>query len=355
MHPDNLHDLTAAGVFRLTIPADAGGYEADDAIVADVLAQIARGCPSTGWICLITLCTQILPALFSDDAADEIYATPDVWITGPLAPTGSATPVTNGYRISGQWQWNSGGVHSNWIAVGCLTTEDQPVHTVALLPTSHAVGMDNWYAAGLAGSASNGLRIDDVFVPSSRTLAIKPMFDGVLPARRYSGEPYYNRPWLMLASFHAGATMLGMARGAMDVFMDVLPTRGPITFTGYSKAAEAPVLHHQLARAQLDLEAAELFHDKLRRQLAWALGHKMTIHDRVQSRAWFGEITRLVRDCATGLFRASSASQVALSADIQRYFRDVNVVVQHGHLQPNSSSELYGRILAGLGPDTDFL
>ena len=55
MHPDNLRDLTAAGVFRLTIPADDGGYEADDAVVASVLTQIARGCPSTGWICMIIL------------------------------------------------------------------------------------------------------------------------------------------------------------------------------------------------------------------------------------------------------------------------------------------------------------
>jgi alkylation response protein AidB-like acyl-CoA dehydrogenase len=114
------------------------------------------------------------------------------------------------------------------------------------------------------------------------------------------------------------------------------------------------VLHHQLARAQLDLEAAELFQDKLLRQWQAALDRKMTLFDRVQSRAWFGEITRLVRDCATGLFRASSASQVVLDADIQRYFRDINIAAQHAHLQPNSSSELYGRV-SGMAPDTMFL
>ena len=51
MHPDTLRDLTVAGVFQLTIPAHDGGYEADDTVVANVLTQIARGCPSTGWIC----------------------------------------------------------------------------------------------------------------------------------------------------------------------------------------------------------------------------------------------------------------------------------------------------------------
>lgn len=355
MHPDTLRDLAAAGVFRLTIPAHDGGYEADDAVVASVLTQIARGCPSTGWICLIILSGQPVPALLGEDAADEVYATRDLRITVAIAPTGSATPVAGGYRVSGQWQWNSGGVHSNWVAVGALTTEEDAVHRIFLIPVSQAVQLDTWHAAGLAGSASNGLRINDVFVPSSRTLPVKQMMDGDFPQRRYSANPYFNRPWVMFASFIAGAVMLGMARGAMDVFMEVLPTRGPITFTGWTKTAEAPVLHHQLARAQLDLEGAELFQDKLLRQWQSALERKMTTFDRVQSRAWLGEITRLARDSATGLFRASGASHVVLDADIQRYFRDINTAAQHAHLQPNSSSELYGRVLAGMGPDTVFL
>jgi hypothetical protein len=35
--------------------------------------------------------------------------------------------------------------------------------------------------------------------------------------------------------------------------------------------------------------------------------------------------------------------------------RDINTALQHGHLQPSSSTELYGRVLAGLVPDTDFI
>ena len=34
MHPDNLRDLTEAGVFRLAMPTDVGGYQADENIVA---------------------------------------------------------------------------------------------------------------------------------------------------------------------------------------------------------------------------------------------------------------------------------------------------------------------------------
>ena len=75
MHPDNLRDLTEAGVFRLAMPSDVGGHQADEDIVAEVLAQISRGCPSTGWMCTIMLISNVIPALLADEAADEIYAT----------------------------------------------------------------------------------------------------------------------------------------------------------------------------------------------------------------------------------------------------------------------------------------
>ena len=57
--------------------------------------------------------------------------------------------------------------------------------------------------------------------------------------------------------------LLGMARGAMDCFMQTLPTRGAITYTAWPKAAEAPLLHHQLAKAQFKLEAAGMFMARL--------------------------------------------------------------------------------------------
>jgi GTP cyclohydrolase II len=114
MHPYNLRDLTEAGVFRLAMPTDVGGYQASDDTVAEVLAQISRGCPSTGWMCTIMLISNAMPALLADEAADEIYATPDLRITTTIAPTGEAVPVGGGYRVTGRWTWNTAGVHSNW-------------------------------------------------------------------------------------------------------------------------------------------------------------------------------------------------------------------------------------------------
>ena len=204
-------------------------------------------------------------------------------------------------------------------------------------------------------TATNIVTAESVFVPVSRRIFITNLTNGIFPRRRYSDNPYFNRPWAMYAVVLSAATMLGMARGAMDVFMATLPTRGAITYTSWEKASEAPLIHHQLARAQLALESAEMFTEQLRRLLQNTYGREVSIAERVQTRGRLGEIARQSRACVNQLFEASSASQVLLDADMQRYFRDVNVLFQHALMQPDSSDELYGRLLAGLGPNSDLL
>jgi 3-hydroxy-9,10-secoandrosta-1,3,5(10)-triene-9,17-dione monooxygenase len=356
MHPDNLRDLTNAGVFRLTMPSDVGGYEADEDTVAEVLAQIARGCPSTSWMCTIMVLSNNIPALLADEAAEEIYSTPDLRMAGALAATGHAVPVDNGYRVTGRWTWNTGGVHSNWFASGCVVPgEEDAGPRVVLMPTTEVEQQDNWRAAGMAGTATNSATVNDVFVPAARTILLKDLAAGRYPKRRYSDQPYFNRPWVMFINTQSAPALLGMARGAMDCFMQTLPTRGPITYTHWPKAADAPLLHHQLAKAQYDLEAAEMFTSRLSALYRGVLHRPPTIMERAQARAYIGHIAHLSRACVNQLFEASSSSQAVLSADIQRYFRDINVLHQHAAIQPNSGDEVYGRVLAGLDPDSDIV
>jgi alkylation response protein AidB-like acyl-CoA dehydrogenase len=356
MHPYNLRDLTDAGVFRLAMPTDVGGYQASDDTVAEVLAQISRGCPSTGWMCTIMLVSNVIPALLADEAADEIYATPDLRITTTIAPTGHAVPVDGGYRVTGQWTWNTAGVHSNWYAAACVVPgEEDSGLRVLLLPTTEVEHQDNWRAAGMAGTATNIATVDDVFVPAARTILVNDLAEGHYPARRYSHLRYFSRPFVMYINASSAPALLGMARGAMDCFMHTLPTRGAITYTAWPKAAEAPLLHHQLAKAQYDLEAAEMFTSRLSALYRGVLQRPPTIMERAQARAYIGHIASLSRACVNQLFEASSASHTLLAADIQRYFRDINVLHQHAAIQPNSGDEAYGRVLAGLDPNSEIV
>src|SRR5262249_19666004 len=161
--------------------------------------------------------------------------------------------------VTGEWKWNTGGVHSNWFGGGCVVAGQQEAGLrLAFMRRTDVQHQDSWHAMGMAGTATDTVTAEDVFVPAARSVLMPDLAEGRYPARRYSDTPYFNRPWLMFMNSMSAPAILGIARGAMDVFMRTLPTRGPITSTGWARAAEAPVLHHQLAKAQYDLEAAEM-------------------------------------------------------------------------------------------------
>ena len=196
MHPDNLAQLTEGGVFNLTRPADV----ADGHIVNQVLTQIARACPSTSWICIIMSASNLGPALLSDEVTDDIDGAPDLPITGTIAPTGEAAAVLGGYRVSSRWAWNDVGDYSNWVAPACVTSNGvarTPI--MVIVPAAQVRHQDTWHAAGMEGRATKVMELHDVFVPVSRTLRKMDLTGGCFATRRYTGNPYFNRPGLMYA------------------------------------------------------------------------------------------------------------------------------------------------------------
>ena len=65
--------LSKAGIFLMTAPKRYGGAEADFQTQSEVLAQLARGCPSTSWVATIFSAMSWLAATFPDRAQEEIF------------------------------------------------------------------------------------------------------------------------------------------------------------------------------------------------------------------------------------------------------------------------------------------
>lgn len=360
MLPENLADLTAAGVFKLTLPKDHGGLEASITEINEIVAQISRGDPSTGWMVAIITAMNTWVGFVADEAAEEILATPDLRITGLIAPTGKAQPVDGGVQVSGVWMWNTAGKHSNWVALACMCASEDPAKgptpIACLVPTSSVTVHDTWDASGMAGTATNKITAEDLFVPQSRVIPIPDLAAGTFVPRAKSDNPYYNRPAMNLFLGIQPATMLGIARGAMDVFLERLPGRA-ITYTSYADATQAPITHLQVAEAQYALEIAEMYTARIGALIdgACELGIPVSLDERVRTRAYLAQVTRYSRECVTTLYHASGASAIQNSVPIQRYFRDAHALSLHALQQPTSAQELYGRHLLGLEPNTTLL
>src|ERR1051326_4350578 len=95
--PDESFDeLAEAGVFRMCAPKKFGGYEADFKTQIEVLAHVARGCPSTSWVSTIFSAMAWLAGCFPDEAQEEIFADGDPRISGVAAPIGKGVRVADG-------------------------------------------------------------------------------------------------------------------------------------------------------------------------------------------------------------------------------------------------------------------
>ena len=220
-----------------------------------------------------------------------------------------------------------------------------------ILRSSEVTRLDDWYASGMAGTGSNTIVVENVFVPAHRTLPIPEMVEGIYPARHNSDGPYFNYPTVSTLIVNAGGTPVGTARGALDAFMERLPGRG-ILFTDYTSQAEAPVTHLSVGEAALKIESADAHLDRACAILDEHQGGPVSLEGRIKCRAHISYATRLAREAVDQLFSASGAGAIQPHVPIQRFQRDIQALSNHALMSPSTTTELYGRHLCGLEPNS---
>ena len=115
---ENVKAIEEAGLFRMLMPVNRGGFGTDAATAATAMTHIASGCPSTAWVLQIYSGIGRMAEIFPEETLAEIYAgTPNAKFAGTFGSAGAVCEtVDGGYRIRGQgrWPYNSGCHHADW-------------------------------------------------------------------------------------------------------------------------------------------------------------------------------------------------------------------------------------------------
>jgi alkylation response protein AidB-like acyl-CoA dehydrogenase len=358
LHEEVVEALAEAGIFRLRTPARYGGFEADAHTTVDVLAQIGRGCGSTAWNTSVWTISNWLAGMFPDHVQDEVFSTPNVRCCGVLSPTAEAKPTKGGYTVNGRWAFISGARHSQWqVIVAMGPAPDGSMWPVmALVPMSDLQLVDDWYTAGLRGTGSITTVAQDVFVPADKLLPMPMVLAGQHASETNRQSPVFHTPMVPTGCTTFTGTALGLAKGAMESFLERLPGR-KITYSDYADQSAAPLTHLQVAEAAQTIDEAK-FHAY---RLADKVDHKdaerseWTVPDRVFARAELGRVFGLVKQAVDVLNTASGGSSVYRDVPIQRIERDIQTLNLHALMHPDTNAELYGRILCGQQPNTNYL
>ena len=120
-----IDDVTASGAFRLLVPSDLGGWGLGLRSITEMTRAMAHGCMSSAWTISFLMLHNWFVARGPKVLQDDLWAErPYVVMPCPLAPTGTATPVSGGYNMTGRWQWATGVQHADWVMVNTLVIRD---------------------------------------------------------------------------------------------------------------------------------------------------------------------------------------------------------------------------------------
>lgn len=339
---DLLNELAAAGCFRALTPTSHGGLGADLPTGMRMFEALARADASVAWTVMIGGASWIDLVGLPRATFDELFASgPNVILAGVFSPSGSITAVDGGYRVTGRWSFASGCEHAHWLFGNNVEKieDDVPHLRMAVFTPDQVVIEDTWNVSGLSGTGSHHFHVDDVFVPSERTLV--PLVDGPCIDATIARIP----PPAML-SLNIGSIAVGIGQGALDDIIAL--ATGKIPLLAESTLARNAHFQFELASADAALRAARaLLYESA--ESVWAAatrGSPLSLDDRAKIRAAAVWATNRATEIVTSAYRAGGGSSVYASSPLQRRLRDVNALSQH-FLVRNDTLTTAGAIFAG--------
>ncbi len=352
---ETIRTLDDLGVFRVSVPLEYGGlgYSTEDQ--RRIFTAIGKIAGSTGWVSWVTTTHGRWVAMFPKQAQDEVYGTEWVGplLSGVLSPNGpgQARRVKGGYMLSGRWPFCSGCRHSAWAILGSMVDglDGEPEMILPIVRLSDVEILDDWAVSGMKASGSNSVQlVQELFVPEHRVMRMKDAVAGDWASQPPAGQVLYRNNFLDYTTILSGSTPLGMAKGALDYYLERLDKRG-IVGTDYKIQGDAAVAHLQLAEAISRIDAAERLLSADCKDLDSRAASGEATNDLFQAKLKF-DVAVSVRACCEAieiLHRGSGASTIHEANPMQRYARDARVATVHAHFNYETCAENYGRALAG--------
>lgn len=349
-----LHELR---LLRLLLPRSVGGDQVEPWTYLHAVEEVARHDGSLGWNMFVANSATFISPFIPLEAAKTIYGDPRSVIAWGPPNRHRATAVAGGYRVTGEWHFASGSRQANWIGAHCQVVEPdgslrknrfgRPTIRTLLMPKERTTPIHNWTTLGMRGTASEGYRINDVFVPEE--------FSGTREdpgLRRDRGKLYALTTQGIYAVGVAGVA-LGIARAMLDAFGTLAADKTP---RGMERLADEPVIQSNFARREATLSAAGVWLTNVLKDV-WATADDIEpvgTAERARVRLACTHAIQTAIDVGDWTFKAAGASAIFIGTPFERRFRDLHTLSQQ--IQSREAHyEAVGKVLFNGDPDGTFM
>ncbi|HWS92294.1 MAG TPA: acyl-CoA dehydrogenase family protein [Mycobacterium sp.] len=344
--------LMECGVLRSLQPARFGGGEVSLLEFIDAVVELSKAAPSAGWVAGVIGVHPWQLALFPDEAQQEMWAEdPERMHSSSYNPTGKAQRVDGGYKVWGRWWFSSGCDHCRGVNLGAIVRSGErsaipEYRSFLLYPDQYRIE-DNWFVAGLKGTGSKDIVVEEAFVPQHRSQShVDYALGRPLPGQQVNPGPLYRLPWSVVFNIALAASVLGSAQGFVQRWTS--EAAGRVIPPGLC-LADDPLTQRRLADATWTLEAAVtvLRTDAIELWEMAEAGHVPSMAERGRFRWNINRGCELVGSAVADLMRAASGRSAFLDHPLQSRFQDIQTGLGHAYLVPDALAKSRGGDLLG--------
>jgi alkylation response protein AidB-like acyl-CoA dehydrogenase len=348
--------MREARLFRMFVPKSLGGLEVDPITCARVIEAVAAVDSVAGWALSNPLSYSFWCSRLPDEGATEILGNnPDAIIAGPFHPPLRAMAVDGGYRITGRAPLASNCREATWIAATAMIMEgdaprkhadDAPEVRMIFLRPEDCEILNTWSALGMRGSGSNDIKVDNAFVLSARTL----LMAADAPRGTHYQGPLYRFPVIGLVCIAIPPITFALARGAIDEIKALAQEKTPMGPKRFLR--EKPFAQARVAQAEAALRSARALLYQTLEEIWQQMRseERFTIDRKADLLLAATNAAQSLASAVELMYSVAGATAIYTRSPLERYFRDMEVLKQHGFTS-QSRWETVGQVYLGLPPD----
>jgi alkylation response protein AidB-like acyl-CoA dehydrogenase len=352
-----LTHILDARLARILLPRSVGGDQLDPWTYLAAIEEISRHDGSVGWNLFVANSAALIAPFIPLETAKAIFTDRHAWVSWGPPNQYQARAVPGGYRVTGEWHFASGSRQANWMGSHCQVVEPdgslrlnrfgRPTIRTLLFPKSSSEPIRDWDTIGMRGTASEGYRVSDLFVPEA--------YSGTRedPSLRRDTGPLYAFTTPGLYAVGVSGVALGIARAMLDEFIVLADKKAP---RGLARLADSPVVQADVARREAYLGAARAFLVGILKDV-WAGADDIApvdLNARMRVRLGCAHAITTSIEVADYVYKAAGTSAIFRGAPLERRFRDIHTLSQQ--IQSREAHfEAVGRVMFNGDPEQLFL
>jgi alkylation response protein AidB-like acyl-CoA dehydrogenase len=213
----SLAALREARLFKMFLPESLGGLALSLPAACETIAAISAADGAAGWAVMIGSGPNWFAGCMPDRLAAEVFAPAHSCVAGAAAP-GIAIRAAGGWEVTGCWRWCSG---APWATHFTFNVREDTDEFVIVVPAAEAhVDADTWLARGLAATASQTVRVQNLYVPQARTFR-------TFETARTRTEAIFRVPFATFAELTMAACAIGIGQALLAEFREYAGRKVP--------------------------------------------------------------------------------------------------------------------------------